>query len=520
MDMDVQKAAQGDFAALLCALSFATGLGFGGHMEHGLRSASLGLHIADALALANEEREALFYGALLKDVACTACAAGMAALLPDEEQVSLADVILLDPSQFSDIVGWLSRYIRPDAHFFRRMTKLLSFLVQCKPMIREIMRGHCEVAVLFARQLGFADYVQQALRYQWERWDGKGMAYQVKGSAIPKAARILHLVQVIELMYHFAGPEGTRNLAQDKRGTRFDPEVVDAFLALAQSADFWDSVKELSTQETLLARCPATSAGSTQGNHAELVCEALADIVDLKTSETLHHSRTVAEIATKMGTALNMTASELSRLKCAALVHDVGKVAIPANILTKGERRSSSEWEVFRLHPYYTQRILGQTPVLQDLAQAAAAHHEWINGQGYHQQLCGEQIPFHGRMLAVADTYAKLVQQMSSAEALHQMRSQIGTQFERVCYEALVTATTGKERLTCNLPGTPHMSTLTKREMEVLSLLAQGCNTPQIARTLHISRKTVEHHLSHIYAKLGVTSRIAAVTSAIQQRLV
>src|SRR6266496_6676508 len=117
-----------DLAALLCALSFATGLGFGGHMEHGLGSASLGLQIADALALASDEREAIFYGALLKDVACTACSAGIAAFFPDDEkQVSLADVILVDPSNLSDMFGWLDRYLRLDAHFPSRDTTLKTF---------------------------------------------------------------------------------------------------------------------------------------------------------------------------------------------------------------------------------------------------------------------------------------------------------------------------------------------------------------------------------------------------------
>src|SRR6266700_3884601 len=163
-----QEKHRGDPAALLCALSFATGLGFGGHIEHGLGSASLGLQIADALALADEEREAIFYGTLLKDVACTACSAGIAAFFPDEEQVSLADVILLDPSQLSDMIGWLSRYLRLDARFPSRVAKFLSFMVQCGPIVKETMRSHCEVAELFARQLGFPDHVQQTLRFQWE----------------------------------------------------------------------------------------------------------------------------------------------------------------------------------------------------------------------------------------------------------------------------------------------------------------------------------------------------------------
>src|SRR3989442_1349574 len=206
MDIVKHKREDGDLAALLCALSFATGLGFGGHMEHGLRSAYLGLQIADELMLASEEREAIFYGALLKDVACTACSAGIAAFLPEEDQVSLSDVILVDPSRFSDMIGWLSKYLRMDAHFPARIAKLLSFMVQCGPVVKETMRSHCEVAELFARHLGFPDYVQRTLRFQWERWDGKGMAYRLKGPTIPRTARILHLAQVLELMYRFGGP--------------------------------------------------------------------------------------------------------------------------------------------------------------------------------------------------------------------------------------------------------------------------------------------------------------------------
>ena len=109
-----EKQTDEDFAALLCALSFATGLGFGDHMEHGLRSAYLGLQIADALTLTSEEREAIFYGALLKDVACPACSAGIADFLPDEKQLTLSDVLLVDTSKLSDIAGWLSKYLRQD----------------------------------------------------------------------------------------------------------------------------------------------------------------------------------------------------------------------------------------------------------------------------------------------------------------------------------------------------------------------------------------------------------------------
>jgi HD-GYP domain-containing protein (c-di-GMP phosphodiesterase class II) len=219
-----------------------------------------------------------------------------------------------------------------------------------------------------------------------------------------------------------------------------------------------------------------------------------------------------------------MQTSELTRLRHAALVHDVGKVAIPVTILAKGERRSSSEWEIYRLHPYYTQQILERATALQDLAQAAAAHHEWINGQGYHRQLRGEQIPLHGRILAVANSYTRLLHQQGDQtdqrEILRQMSSLVGTQFDSVCYEALVTSMIQENGLKRSLLRPRHVSNLTDREVEVLSLLAQGYTNPQIARILYLSRKTIEHHLPHIYTKIGVMSRTAAVVYAVQQGLV
>jgi HD-GYP domain-containing protein (c-di-GMP phosphodiesterase class II) len=523
--MGTFKQARADLATLLYALSFATGLGFGGHMEHGLGSAALGLQLADTLDLSEAEREAIFYGALLKDVACTACSAGIAAFFPDDEQVSLADVILLDPSSLGDMLGWLSKYLRLDAQFPKRIARLLSFLAQCAPLVRETMRSHCEIAELFARQLGFPDTTQQALRFQWERWDGKGMAYGLKGEAIPRAARLLHLAQVLDLVQRLGGPEAACALAREKRGSRFDPQGVDAFLTLSRQPDFWSTLEAHAQKDALLARRPATRAELAYEGQAERICEVLADFVDLKTRETWHHSRTVALVAEDIGRCLHLSALEMTTLRCAALVHDIGKVAVPIAILLKGEDCSPGEWEAYRLHPYHTQRILEQVEALQDLAPAASAHHEWMNGQGYHRQLSGTQIPLHGRILAVANTYVRLAQQQpeqqqASVDVLSKMRPLVGLQFDDVCYQALVTSLTGLDTSKGSARRVRKVGNLSEREVEVLCLLAQGNHTPQIARALNISRKTVEHHLTHIYNKIGVTCQTAAVVYAVQHGLV
>ena len=436
----------GNLAVLLCALSFATGRGLSERMEHGLNSAYLGLRLADMLNLPSEEREAIFYGALLKDVGCTACSAGFSAFFPDDELVPRSDFWLVDPTRLTDIIAWFSRSVPVDSQLPGRISKLLSFLVQCEPVVKEGMRGHCEIAELFARRLGFPEYVQRTLRFQFERWDGKNLVYGLKGTEVPLAARILHAALTLELAHGFGGPAAARALAREQRGARYDPEVVDAFLTLEKQADFWQTLEHESAQSVILEMQPPTSADRMMADQIEVVCEALADFVDIKTYQSWNHSRIVAEVAVGMGSYLGLGEAEQTRLRYAALVHDIGNVAIPLHILEKGDNRSASEWEYYRLHSYYTQRVLERVEPLQELAPAAAAAHEWINGQGYHRQLIGEQIPLNGRILAVADTYAQLTQQLGDkvepADALRKIRPSVGTQFDGSCYDALAASLT------------------------------------------------------------------------------
>src|SRR6266581_3977955 len=278
----------GNLAELLCALSFATRLGLSERMEHGLNSAYLGLRLADALKLPSEEREAIFYGALLKDVGCTACAAGFSAFFPDDELMPRSDIMLVDPTRLNDSIAWLSRNVPVDSQLHSRIARLLSFLVQCGPIVKEAMRGHCEIAELFARRLGFPEYVQCTLRFQWEYWNGKGLAYGLKGTAVPLAARILHAADTLELAYGFGGPAVARALAREEQ------------------ADFWQTLEHESADSVILAMQPPTSADRMMADQLEVVCEALADFVDIKTHGSWNHSRIVADVAVDMGSSLGL----------------------------------------------------------------------------------------------------------------------------------------------------------------------------------------------------------------------
>jgi len=382
------------------------------------------------------------------------------------------------------------------------------------------------VAELFARRLGFSEPVQRTVRFQLERWDGKGYAaYHLEGEAAPPAARVLHLAQVLELSHALGGQSAARTLARERGGGRFDPAAARAFLSLAEDRDFWDPLEVLGSEEamaTMIEMAPPTSAEDTPVDRIETVCEAVADFSDVKTRQDWHHSPAVAEIAVAIGRRMEFRPRDLIQLRHAALLHDVGKVAVPFGILNKGDRLSAAEREQVRLHTYYTQRVLERVGPLRELASAAAAHHEWINGEGYHRQLTGGQIPLHGRVLAVADAFVRSTQGRDnggkSDKALTWLRQGTGAQFDHACVEALA-ASLGE---TSPAPRTPRQrgQGLSEREEEVLRLLAQGMSNPQIGQALSISRKTVEHHLDHVYTKLGISSRTSAVAYAVQQGLV
>ena len=111
---------------------------------------------------------------------------------------------------------------------------------------------------------------------------------------VPLPARILHPAQMLELTHSFGGPPAAKALARGRRGTRFDPEVAGAFLALAERDDFWGELEQESAQAALLAMSPPTPADRIGGDQIDAVCDALAEFADLKTQQTWHHSSAVA----------------------------------------------------------------------------------------------------------------------------------------------------------------------------------------------------------------------------------
>jgi PAS domain S-box-containing protein len=168
----------------------------------------------------------------------------------------------------------------------------------------------------------------------------------------------------------------------------------------------------------------------------EATLQGWADILDLRERETADHSRRVVDSTLKVARALGIEGEELIHIRRGALLHDIGKMRVPDEILLKPAPLTEDEWAIMRLHPEYARMMLGQIDYLIPSIVIPYGHHEKWDGSGYPDGLEGEDIPLPARMFAVIDVYDALTHDRpyrsawSEADALHYLKVQSGIHFD------------------------------------------------------------------------------------------
>jgi HD-GYP domain-containing protein (c-di-GMP phosphodiesterase class II)/DNA-binding CsgD family transcriptional regulator len=516
-------------ADLLGALSLAADLAVGLPAEHAVRSCYIGMRIADHLGLPAEQRADLYYAHLLMDVGCTAWTSQLAAsILSDDIEARRRLVFARDPADPLARLGWLAAYVAPGAPPLTRLKRGMAFALHGREFAREGFRNTCEVAHRFAQRLGMSEAVQQALLSVFEQWDGGG-PHAVRGERIPVISRIVYATSFIEAFYGTGGPAAAVRLARRRSGKAFDPAVAGAFLSVCRRPAFWEELAQEPLWPAVLAMEPPSPYRLLPSERLEEVALAFADFADLKSFYSAGHSRRVAALAERIARRMGVPAGEVTTVRRAALLHDVGLVAVPSYTLDKPRGALSQvEWERLRLHPYHAERILSRVPALGSAIPLIAAHHERPDGRGYYRGLAGPQIPLGARIIAVADCFDELTHEAADRPALEprgaleRLRAEAGSGLFPQALDAL-----GRQQ---SLDGAPPPgggkggrqawpAGLTDREVELLRLLARGLGRRQLAQTLFLSEHTVRHHLEHIYAKLGVSTRVGAALFAVEHDL-
>jgi HD-GYP domain-containing protein (c-di-GMP phosphodiesterase class II) len=174
-----------------------------------------------------------------------------------------------------------------------------------------------------------------------------------------------------------------------------------------------------------------------------------------------------------------------------------------------------------RLHPYHTERVLSRSPFLAALAPIASAHHERLDGSGYHRGCAGVDLPLSARLLAAADSYRAMCEPRS-----YQDRRSPEQAAQTIADEASAgrldpdAVTAVIEAAGQRAPRLERPAGLTEREVEVVAMLARGMQTKHVARELGISVKTADRHIQNAYGKIGASTRAAATLFAMEHGLI
>ena len=189
-------------------------------------------------------------------------------------------------------------------------------------------------------------------------------------------------------------------------------------------------------------RAQATAIGQWASDTAT---QALASVLAPQPNHRGRPSDMIAALATGIGLEMGLPPEEIERIRIASLLHDLGKIAIPEEILDKPTTLSDDEWQAIGEHPRIGQVILEQASNLREAIPVVLHHHERFNGGGYPHGLRGSEIPIGARIVSVADAYHAMVHArpykgaLTHAEALDELRRHAGTQFDPIVVELFCT---------------------------------------------------------------------------------
>jgi putative nucleotidyltransferase with HDIG domain len=393
-----------ELSGVIGALSYALDITEGQPMGHAARSCLIGMRIAEAIDLPEADCRSLFYALLMKDVGCSSNSARLSASFDGDDLAIKHDFKLADRANVIEMARYTAKHAAPERGALARARRFAAIAGEGRNTTRRLIEIRCERGAEIARMVGLDEAAAEAIGCLDEHWNGSGHPVGLQGDAIPLLGRILCLAQTVEVFYSARGHAAAYEVAAARSGTRFDPALVAALASFRGETDFWFRVAGPDPAREVAREDPGTLDLPSDDSGLDLIAEGFARVIDAKTPYTARHSEGVARIAVGVATELGFDPYELSDLRRAALLHDIGKLGVSNRILDKPGKLDEEEWKAVRRHPEYTLRILERVPVFASLAELAANHHERMDGRGYHRGLRAGELPLAHRVLVVAES--------------------------------------------------------------------------------------------------------------------
>jgi len=277
-------------------------------------------------------------------------------------------------------------------------------------------QDHCQVGAELLE--GFAPLAHMAgiIRYHhthWRAMGDSGLPYQdaLLANLIFLTDRV-DALRAQQLEQGNSHPEAVvRSTISRFAGDFFAPQLVEAFLGVSSGAGFWIGLERGNLDAYFASHLPRCQARRLDQSEARGLAQLFAHVVDAKSHYTFRHSEGVARLAALLAQRRGIEGERLALLEIAALLHDLGKLRVPDEILEKPASLDVSEWHVMQRHSLDSHNILERIDGLKEVAEWAGLHHETPRGDGYPFGYRDAQVPLEARIISVADVFQALAQE-------------------------------------------------------------------------------------------------------------
>lgn len=267
------------------------------------------------------------------------------------------------------------------------------------------------------------DRVANIIRCHHTRWD-EIYKFKEKNIDVPLSSQIIHLVDRVDVLMDWN--RNTYNQTdyiikqiKAERGKKFSPEVVDAFIETSGSKTIW---QDIDSKSILTIFYNLLGDELLDINGLSSISKIFERIIDFRSRFTATHSSGVAYVASKLAKLSTMSKREIKMMEVAGNLHDLGKLAVPKELLEKPAKLSRNEFEIVKKHVYYTYSILKKIRGIGDIYEWAGLHHERLNGKGYPFSKKDAELSQGSRIMAVSDVFTAISEDRPYREGMKKER--------------------------------------------------------------------------------------------------
>ncbi|WP_245526701.1 HD domain-containing phosphohydrolase [Acetohalobium arabaticum] len=285
---------------------------------------------------------------------------------------------------------------------------------------------HAEVGYRLINHFQPFDKIASLIRYHHVYWqEGAGAEFQ--SERIPLGSHILHLSDRIDVSINMkeevlSQTDRINKRIKENTGNQFKPELVEVYLNLSDKESFWFDIISPVTMEILAEEFSGINISLSIDELGDLA-ELFSQIIDFRSRFTASHSSGVAATAQALGGQIGLSKIDRKKIKIAGYLHDLGKLAVPTEILEKEEKLTDEEFNIIKKHVYHTYHTLKGVSGLEEINTWAAFHHERLDGNGYPFHHQKEELSLGSRIMAVADVFTAITENRPYREGMDKDRA-------------------------------------------------------------------------------------------------